>query len=402
MDQIQIYRDFEQSAERLWSYLTDHEGLVRWSGLRSVRVLRDVAAGGTGTVRRAELTVGPIGPLLIDEEICAHHPPHRLEYRVTRGLPLSHHYTILTLEPRGAGTRLHWRVHYAWRFPAPRRLIKRWLEKTLHAALERLDRLVRAELPCASIGPASAGEAPSVELATQLAERTATLRATALRFRRADSRHYWFARVYERLHSALLAMTDERRFLNPSWVLALSLELHDHYARNLERWEAGDQSSVDPHWREAFELAERPVEWWGHRHEAALAALRRAVWAHVCEDLPRALALTYWTHYHGQPGHRYDCFEEDYVRIAPCFDNARTALERELPPANARERLLRGALPAQLARSLGLSRPLDLSKERRRAWARGQGLVDLLEAGIKQTPAAPLVKDEQAQSSGGG
>lgn len=389
MQKIRLGYDFAHPPELIWRYLLDHEGMVRWFDVDSVKMLRTVGKGSVGSVRRLTLAIGRNWPgaglwgggprIHIDEEITGVDPERRLEYHVISGLPFRHHYGIVGLERLGTGCRLSWRVNFSLKTPGFESVLARSMEAWIRRALPQLDRLMRAEYSLTG-APLSGSllcddDEPFLE---QARERYQRLGGISLRFKKCNSNHYWFARSYHRAQESLLSLVDEGSFIHPGWVLRLMIRFHDFYESNLKLWEGGRRSEVEYHWQEAFAAAELGPKWWLSQAEAALYGLRRAVWAHLCEDLPRALALTYWQYYSKQDSVEYETFAEDFTRIHPIFEVAQRALLRELPARDTKDMLLGYALPERLRHLLLRADPFDIRKERNRAWKRGQLQVQLL------------------------
>ena len=385
MRRVRLDYEFAHPPEILWRYLTDHEGLIRWTDLERVGVLRAVGEGGVGTLRRMVLALPRGGSLKYDEEIVSAEVERRFEYRIISGLPLTHHYAMMQLDPFGTGTRLIWRKHFALKPKLLESIAGPLVERGMQRSLERLDRLMRAEY--AVSGLRLLGRLPSEDEESQLEqarERRERLRELALRFRKADTAHYWFARLFQRLVESLLALVEEGHFIHPGWVVRLTNRLHELYEANLELWEAGRPEQVEEHWHEAFEASEIAPRWWTQETDAAFHALAFCLRAHVSEDWPRALATTFWDAYRDEPGFDYHTFFEDYCRLQPVFEAVRRALMREIPEPGLIEAVTSGELRGLLSKLRGRpltfkGRRLDLRSERRRTWHRGEALLRLLQ-----------------------
>jgi hypothetical protein len=107
--EIVLHQSFKASPERVWSAITDHEGMSKWAGA-DVRIVARGDEHGVGTVRRMK-----IGALRIDEEVVYADAPRRLVYRIVRGLPVRFHRGEMLVEPRAgahgeAWSELTWRI----------------------------------------------------------------------------------------------------------------------------------------------------------------------------------------------------------------------------------------------------------------------------------------------------
>lgn len=103
-EEIVLFEEFRASPERVWSALTDHEGMSKWTGA-DVKVVARGDESGVGTVRRIKM-----GGLRIDEEVVYADAPRRLVYRIVRGLPVSFHRGEILVEPHGDKTEVTWKI----------------------------------------------------------------------------------------------------------------------------------------------------------------------------------------------------------------------------------------------------------------------------------------------------
>ena len=108
MQTVEIIQEFSRSTAEVFEELADHNRLGRVFGLPVVRI-RDgnTTVNGVGSVRRLKL-----GPLPAFEETTTTAEPNTLiEYKITRGSPLSGHWGRQQLTPTaGGGTAGSWRV----------------------------------------------------------------------------------------------------------------------------------------------------------------------------------------------------------------------------------------------------------------------------------------------------
>lgn len=401
MQRIRLGHDFPHPPSVVWKYLLDHEGMIRWTGLERVELLRSVGNGGVGTIRR--ISFGPYGlpALAIDEEITGARKDRRLEYRIIAGLPLRHHYGIIGLEPLGSGTRLSWRVNFIAKVPGMGAVVKAMLDSLLKDAMHRLERLMLAEHSIH--GDELRGQLLPEEDALWRQrghDHCERLRQCALRFKKCGSPHYWFARSYLNVHESILGLVDQGHFVHPGWVLRLMARFHQIYESNLLAWESGDQDAVEFHWQEAFQAAEMGQKWWINPAEGIAHALRRAVWAHLVEDLPRALSTTYWEYYSKIDGLSFETFFEDFNRLHPVFEAAQRGLKMELPQPTLQESIATQLIPKIIRRRIFQQNVFDIRRERRRAWERGHNLVKLLaDPDGKKGTRFPSVSSQKEVSS---
>jgi uncharacterized protein YndB with AHSA1/START domain len=117
---------FAVPPERVWSAISDHASMGKWTGA-DVRLVARGDERGVGAVRRVR-----VGPVAIDEEVVYADPPRRMVYRVLRGAPMSHHRGEILVEPEGDGSRLTWNIRFV---AAPG--IARLLDRVIHVAIGR-------------------------------------------------------------------------------------------------------------------------------------------------------------------------------------------------------------------------------------------------------------------------
>jgi uncharacterized protein YndB with AHSA1/START domain len=139
MLRIELTKEIAADPERVFEVLSDHEGMVRWSGAREV-VLRhpgDPPPNGLGAAR----VIRGSG-VAFEEEIVGYDPPRRMEYRVVAGLPIREHHGEILVEPEGEGSCVVWKVRFRTLIPGTGWLFRRLIERTLDRALSGLDRFL--------------------------------------------------------------------------------------------------------------------------------------------------------------------------------------------------------------------------------------------------------------------
>lgn len=136
--EIVLHQTFNTTPERVWSAITDHEGMAKWTGAE-VRIVARGDEKGVGTVRRVK-----IGALRIDEEVTYADAPRRLVYRVIRGLPVSFHRGEMLVEARGDRTELTWKIMMSSSVPGVVRGSGMVLEPALTRGLRELAGLIGA------------------------------------------------------------------------------------------------------------------------------------------------------------------------------------------------------------------------------------------------------------------
>jgi uncharacterized protein YndB with AHSA1/START domain len=139
MQHLELTREIPAEPERVFEILSDHEGMVQWSGAREV-VLRhpgDPPPNGLGAAR----VIRALG-VAFEEEIVAYDPPKRMEYRVVAGLPIREHHGEILVEPEGEASRVVWKVRFRPLIPGTGWLFRRLIHRNLDEALAGLARFL--------------------------------------------------------------------------------------------------------------------------------------------------------------------------------------------------------------------------------------------------------------------
>lgn len=128
---------------RVFDVLTDHEGMTRWPGIKSSRLVKEGSPkNGLGAVRRIE-----VGGLTLDEEVVHYDAPSGFDYAIVRGVPIDHHLGQVRLKEVDGGVRVTWTIRIASRWP----LIAQVMALSLRRGLPGVFRYLRGELE--GVGP---------------------------------------------------------------------------------------------------------------------------------------------------------------------------------------------------------------------------------------------------------
>lgn len=133
---VEVERRIDAPVDRVWSVYTDWSGWTSWARLGRVRVSRvgDHDGNGVGAIR----SINNFG-YVIDEEIVAFEPPHRVVYRVAGGrIPMRNHEGEVVLVPEGNATRVTWRCRFESTLPGIGPIMRRVVEVVFRHVLGRL------------------------------------------------------------------------------------------------------------------------------------------------------------------------------------------------------------------------------------------------------------------------
>jgi uncharacterized protein YndB with AHSA1/START domain len=135
VQQVLVERDFEQSVDRVFAYLAEHENLGTIFPFRVERV-RDGENGdrnGVGSVRRLSFN----GLLPLEETITAAEPNRRIAYRITKGSPLrGHRGEMLFSERDGGGSHLRYEIVFGSAIPGVAAIVAASLRRSITKGLE--------------------------------------------------------------------------------------------------------------------------------------------------------------------------------------------------------------------------------------------------------------------------
>jgi hypothetical protein len=138
MQRIEIEAHFTSPVDRVYAYLAEHEHLGPMFGAKIARVRDgDDSRNGVGSVR--QLRVGILPPF--EETIVAAVLNERIDYRISKGSPLRHHFGSMVFAADGTGSRLSYVIEFGAVVPGLDRLIKPGLERTIRNGLAAADSL---------------------------------------------------------------------------------------------------------------------------------------------------------------------------------------------------------------------------------------------------------------------
>lgn len=133
---VHIIHEFRSDPQTVFERLAEHENLGKVFGAHVTRVSDGTdSRNGVGSVRRLK-----IGPLPAFEETTTTAQPNTLiEYRITKGSPLSGHWGRQELTPTaGGGTRLNYTIGFDSAVPGLAALVGKVLESAIRKGLPKL------------------------------------------------------------------------------------------------------------------------------------------------------------------------------------------------------------------------------------------------------------------------
>jgi uncharacterized protein YndB with AHSA1/START domain len=136
MRTIRVEKLLHAPAERVFDVLADHEGYVRFPGVKSATLTRTGTAerNGVGAVRQIDL-----GAARFEEEIVAFERPNLLEYRIIRSRPpIEHELGRLRFTPRPDGVEVIWTSTFRVKVPVIGGLLTLVAVRTMASAFDRV------------------------------------------------------------------------------------------------------------------------------------------------------------------------------------------------------------------------------------------------------------------------
>lgn len=127
--------------ERVWSLVSDHEGMAGWGPGLKVDLVRtgEGDRNGAGAVRKIRT---PLPALAIVEEVVDFDPPYRMAYRAVSGVPLKNYLGEIELTTVATGTRIDYSISADSRIPLVDDVAVKAISRALLLALTRQARRV--------------------------------------------------------------------------------------------------------------------------------------------------------------------------------------------------------------------------------------------------------------------
>ena len=138
MATVHVERDFPVPVETLYAHLSEHENLAPLFAPARVERVRDgdTERNGVGSVRRLSFA----GLLPFEETVTAAHENERIEYGITKGSPLRHHYGVMKFSPTDTGgSHLDYTITLEAPIPGMASAIAATLTRTINGGLRRVE-----------------------------------------------------------------------------------------------------------------------------------------------------------------------------------------------------------------------------------------------------------------------
>jgi uncharacterized protein YndB with AHSA1/START domain len=133
---VKLYQEFDAPVEEIWEAFNDHENFGKMTGTKVTRIADSADTGnvnGTGSVRKIHLPLFPF-----EETIRKSEKPNCIEYQISKGTPLAHHYGTMLFNPLpGNRCAIDYTIALGSHIPLLGGMVKVALEKAMGGSMER-------------------------------------------------------------------------------------------------------------------------------------------------------------------------------------------------------------------------------------------------------------------------
>jgi len=140
--EVKIYQEFDAPAEVVWEAFSDHANLGKIMGTKMERIVESPEAGnpnGVGSVRLIHA-----GPTSFEETVVKAEKPGCIEYKITRGTPLKHHYGKMAFKNLPGGrSSLDYTITIGSNIPFLGGLVKNMLQKGIGGGVAKYARSLK-------------------------------------------------------------------------------------------------------------------------------------------------------------------------------------------------------------------------------------------------------------------
>ena len=140
--QIKVHQEFDAPVDQVWDALNDHVNFGKIMGQKVVRVVDSPDPGnlnGVGSVRALRLPTGPFEETVIKSE-----KPSLIEYKITKGTPLHHHYGVIKFSSLPEGrSAIDYSIELGSKIPFLGGIVRSGLEKGIASGLRNYARSVK-------------------------------------------------------------------------------------------------------------------------------------------------------------------------------------------------------------------------------------------------------------------
>jgi uncharacterized membrane protein len=140
--EIKIYQEFDAPIEQVWEAFNDHVNFGKMMGQKIKRVVDSTDPNninGLGSVRSLRLPLVPF-----EETITKSEKPGLIEYKISKGTPLHHHYGRMQFKSLPEGrSAINYSIELGSKIPAIGWIVKTALNKGIADGLSNYARRLK-------------------------------------------------------------------------------------------------------------------------------------------------------------------------------------------------------------------------------------------------------------------
>ena len=125
--EVKVYQEFDASAAQIWEAMNDHATFGKMMGQKVVRIVDSsdhANINGVGSVRSLGL------PIAVEETIIRSEKHSLIEYKITKGTPLHHHYGRVRFADISTGrSSVTYEIELGSKIPLVAAIVKAALQK---------------------------------------------------------------------------------------------------------------------------------------------------------------------------------------------------------------------------------------------------------------------------------
>lgn len=140
--EINVHQEFDAPISEVWKAFNDHINFGKMMGQKVQRIVDSLDPGnvnGVGSVRLMRLPSGPFEETIVKSE-----KPSLIEYKITKGTPLHHHYGRMRFSDLGGErSAIDYSIELGSKFPLIGAIVKAALGKGIADGLKNYARRLK-------------------------------------------------------------------------------------------------------------------------------------------------------------------------------------------------------------------------------------------------------------------
>jgi uncharacterized protein YndB with AHSA1/START domain len=140
--ELKVYQEFDAPIEQVWEAFNDHANFCKMMGQKVLRIADSTDPGnvnGIGSVRQLNLPTGPFEETIVKSE-----KPGLIEYKISKGTPLHHHYGWMKFTSLPSGrSAINYTIELGSKYPLIGIIVKAALAKGIADGLRNYARRLK-------------------------------------------------------------------------------------------------------------------------------------------------------------------------------------------------------------------------------------------------------------------